>query len=199
MYFNYEYSKQGLPIIYMKLNRDEGTDRVTKVTHTYLLTKEDNSLTRIEFLKCYSWNFWCGCWRLSSSRWIPPEEWRRWPGSLIFVELEWGTLFTSHSSFSNFLRALTLLPSCYLLKDGNHGSHTNQFGLPAHVTQPLSWGEYSSSLFIYQWMITFSTSWHDKLSLFLQNRDLAQHLHWILHECFLHFGESWRHSWMKSH
>lgn len=31
MYFNYEFTKQGWPIVYMKLNRDQGHDRVTKV------------------------------------------------------------------------------------------------------------------------------------------------------------------------
>jgi len=31
MYFTYEYSKQRWPIVYMKLERDQGNDRVTKV------------------------------------------------------------------------------------------------------------------------------------------------------------------------
>jgi hypothetical protein len=31
MYFNYEFTKQGWPIVYMKLNRDQGHDRVTKL------------------------------------------------------------------------------------------------------------------------------------------------------------------------
>ena len=31
MYFCHEYSKRGYPVVYMKLTRDRGNDRVVKV------------------------------------------------------------------------------------------------------------------------------------------------------------------------
>jgi len=56
MYFNYEYSKRGYPVVYMKLNRDQGSDRVTKLKFmVWMLENLINSMDASQGIEKMAW------------------------------------------------------------------------------------------------------------------------------------------------